>query len=256
MVMAQLHSRRTPTWLVGCTFVSVLFAGFAFIWFMGSAQMTQVPAVGLLAAATTLVVAFACFGQIFVHRIFREQDFVQHNEVGGFIIAVAGMMYAAVLGFLTAVAWQHFADARQLVALEAAAAADTWHMAVGLPRDERSRVRRDVAGYARLMVSSEWPAMRDARFDVRGDTALMDAMNATGSFDPQNGAQFNAQTATMQQLGIMHDVRPCMMFGSGDSRRMRVGSSRSSGSCCSLERCVLWDFAGSLALRTRASTWS
>jgi len=63
-----------------------------------------------------------------------------------------------VLGFLTVVGWQQFADARQSVALESAAAADAWHMAAGLagafvrasipiPQQYRDRTR-GMAGYS------------------------------------------------------------------------------------------------------------
>ena len=35
----------------------------------------------------------------------------------------------------------------------------------------------------------------------------MDAMDAVGGFAPKNLGEANAQSATMQQLGIMHDAR-------------------------------------------------
>ncbi len=57
------------------------------------------PSAILLLVAMAIAVAAAVGGQIYVHRRFSEQDFVQHNEVGGFIIAVVGTLYAVVLGF-------------------------------------------------------------------------------------------------------------------------------------------------------------
>ncbi len=166
-----------------------------------------IPAPLLLIVAVAVGVALACGGQWYVHQRFPEQDFVRHNEVGGFMIAVAGTLYAVVLGFLTVATWQHFAEARELVALESAAAADAWHMAVGLPIGTRTRVRRDLLDYATLMVTREWPLMRKGAFDTRNDVIIMDAISATGTLRPTNMGQSNAQGATLAQLGILHDVR-------------------------------------------------
>lgn len=167
----------------------------------------NVPPVLLLAIALVLAVALAAGGQVYVHRRFRGQDFVQHNEVGGFIIAVVGTLYAVALGFLTVIVWQHFADARDLVALESAAAADSWHVAIGLPLASRSRVRNDILEYAKIMIDREWPEMRQGGFDADADIIVMDAMIATGTITPANFRESNAQSETMHQLTVLHDER-------------------------------------------------
>jgi hypothetical protein len=56
-----------------------------------------IPSALLLLIAIVIAVAAAGAGQIYVHRRFSDQDFVQHNEVGGFIIAVVGTLYAVRL---------------------------------------------------------------------------------------------------------------------------------------------------------------
>jgi len=167
----------------------------------------SIPPVILLVVAIAIALLFACGGQIYVHRRFGGQTFVRHNEVGGFIIAVVGTLYAVVLGFLTVVVWQHFADARDLVAIESAAAGDAWHTAVGLPLAERASVRRDVFDYANLMVNSEWPLMRSGRFEPDADIVVMDAIGTVGSFMPASQGQSTAQLLTMQQLTALHDDR-------------------------------------------------
>jgi hypothetical protein len=170
-------------------------------------MLMQMPAVELLVLAIALGLIFACGGQSLVHRAFNRHDFVQHNEVGGFIIAVAGTLYAVLLGFLTVVAWQHFADARQHVTIEAAAATDSWHAAVGLPAAQRARVRNDLLQYAELMVNREWPELRAGRFEKNGDVIIMDAIGAAGTFNPASAKESNSQTVTLTQLGQLHDAR-------------------------------------------------
>ncbi|HME80940.1 MAG TPA: hypothetical protein VKF82_02575 [Candidatus Eremiobacteraceae bacterium] len=180
----------------------------------------SIPPVILLLVAAAMGLLFACGGQLYVHRHFGGSGFVRHNEVGGFIISVVGTLYAVVLGFLTVVVWQHFADARDLVAVEASAAGDAWHTAVGLPPAERTSVRRDMLDYANLMVNGEWPLMRKGEFEPDGDIILMDAIGAAGSFVPANPRESNAQTLTMQQLAAVHDDR---------SRRLESNTSGVEG---------------------------
>src|SRR6185437_5828828 len=125
----------------------------------------RIPAALLLVAVLAIAVAMAGIGQTYVHRRFRDGDFVGHNEVGGIIIAVSGTIYAVILGFLTVVAWEHFQEARNLVVLESDADIDVWHAAVGLPEAARNRVRTDMKAYAEAMIDREWPAMKEGRFD-------------------------------------------------------------------------------------------
>jgi hypothetical protein len=167
----------------------------------------EVPAVLLLLATLSATLCFACGGQSYLHHRFSRHDFVQHNEVGGIIMGVAGTVFGVVLGFLTVVAWQQFTDARQLVAQETAAATDIWHTAIGLPYANRSRIRDDILRYSQLMVSSEWPQMRHGGIDKQADLLLMDAIAAAGTIKPGDLMQSNSQMGTLQQLNVLHDVR-------------------------------------------------
>jgi hypothetical protein len=194
------------------------------------------PAVGSLAIA----VAITCAGQTYVHRRFSDQDFVQHNEVGGFIIAVVGSLYAVVLGFLTLVVWQHFRAERELVILESAAAADAWHTAVGLPSTLQSRVRRDILNYSNDMIDHDWPAMRRGGFDSYADILVMDAMGAVGEFVPANMRESNAQAATLQQLSVLHDERLQRIAGNGSGVSWFEWLVLSIGAVCVI--CFCWLF--------------
>jgi hypothetical protein len=167
----------------------------------------QVPTLVLLLIALAIALVLACGGQILVHRRFRSADFVQHNEVGGFIIAVVGTLYAVLLGFLTTSVWEHFTEAQQHAASESSAAANAWHTAVGLPYAVRSRIRGKMNSYADIMIADEWPAMRRGGFSTKADLALMDAMSAAGDYVPTNPREANAQLITQEQLSRVHDER-------------------------------------------------
>ena len=165
------------------------------------------PAAVLLVVALLLAGAAAGIGQGLVRRRFGTGVFAAHNEVGGVVFTVAGTLYAVILGFMTVVAWQHFTEAREIVVSEANADIDAWHSAVGLPSAARARVRGDMLAYAKVMIDSEWPRMRRGRFDPAAAFIGMDAIDATGGLTPANSGQANAQSATGEQLRVMHDAR-------------------------------------------------
>ncbi len=71
----------------------------------------------------------------------------------------------------------------------------------------RSRVRADLLAYSQLMVTREWPLMRSGRFDPQGDSLVMDAIGAAGTYKPADMGESNAQSETMTQLGTMYDMR-------------------------------------------------
>lgn len=165
------------------------------------------PAVVLLVLALAIAIVLAGAGQLYVHRRFRRQDFIAHNEVGGIIMAVSGTLYAVVLGFLTVIVWEHYLQARELVVQESDADIDVWHTAVGLAPEIRARVRGDMIRYAHIMTNREWPMMRRGAYDEQAAAIGMDAIDATASFLPANTSQSNAQSLTLQQLTAMHDAR-------------------------------------------------
>jgi len=167
----------------------------------------SIPAGLLLLVMLVLSIVLAAFGQTMVHRHFRSQDFIAHNDVGGIIITVSGALYAVVLGFLTVVVWQHYIDARQLVVQESDADIDAWHSAVGLPAEVRQHVRSDMLKYAQIMVAQEWPLMRRGSFEEQSALITMDAIDTVGSMVPADWRESNAQAATLQLLTTMHDAR-------------------------------------------------
>ena len=55
--------------------------------------------------------------------------------------------------------------------------------------------------------------MRSGGFDKDADVIVMDAIGAAGAFNPRNLKEANAQSATMQQLGALHDYRQRRLSG-------------------------------------------
>jgi hypothetical protein len=173
----------------------------------GMQALYSLPISVVLVVMLVVAVGVACGGQLLLHRANRGDSFVEHNDVAGFIIAVIGMMYAVVLGFITVICWQSFDTTNERVWLEAASVVDAWHDAVGLPPATRTAVRQDMLRYANEEASDEWKRMRTGEFTPVGDELIMHATTAIGTAHITNLSESNAQAATLRLLSDLHDDR-------------------------------------------------
>jgi hypothetical protein len=131
----------------------------------------------LTAVIVGAMVSVAVGLHIVVHRSFPKTDFIVHNEVAGFIVAVVGALYATLLGFLTIVVWQHADDAANRALQEASAARDIWRTAAMLRPPDEHRVRDAVVRYADVNVVHEWPMMARGMSSGQGTDELEEVLD-------------------------------------------------------------------------------
>lgn len=86
----------------------------------------------------------------------------EHNDVVGFIIAVVGVIYAVLLGFVIIVTWENFTSAESIVGQEASTLRSIYRESAALPPEVREEIHGLVRQYAGEVVTEEWPAMADA----------------------------------------------------------------------------------------------
>ncbi|MEA2787491.1 MAG: hypothetical protein QOF71_3595 [Candidatus Eremiobacteraeota bacterium] len=161
----------------------------------------------VLLVAVALAVTLACAGHVAVRRAFPRIDFRLHNDVGGIVLGVVGGLFAVMLAFIVAIVWQEFDAATQRVAVEVGAATDLWHTSRGLPAPLGPSVRTNLIAYATAMVDDEWPAMRTGGRSKRAENVLTRTFEDVAQFRPANAGASNAQAASLQYLGALHDAR-------------------------------------------------
>jgi hypothetical protein len=170
-------------------------------------RLYAIPSWLLLVATCVVGVSLAVGGQIWVHRKFRRLDFLQHNEVGGYIVTVVGTLYAVTLAFVVSIVWQEYDGSAARSAIEAADGATAWHIAVGLPGPVASRTRAALVNYARLMIVDEWPAMLNGGASGRGEIIITGLLHDLAGFRPANAGESNVHLQLLQRVEQMHDAR-------------------------------------------------
>ena len=139
-----------------------------------------------------LFAAMPAFVAIVVHAWFRTKvtpdKLLPHHDVAGFLVAVVGVLYAVVLGFLVISVWAGFDVAQRNADAETNDIADVLHLALALPDPTRSRVRGLLARYAVEVRDREWRMLARGDEDYKARSLMYSAFTAMATMRP-SGAE-------------------------------------------------------------------
>ncbi|MBV8491452.1 MAG: DUF4239 domain-containing protein [Candidatus Eremiobacteraeota bacterium] len=116
-----------------------------------------------------------------VRRLVPPDKLIPHHDVAGFLVAIVGVLYAVVLGFLVVTVWSTFNDVQNDADAEAFAVADAYGMAGALPEPQRTHVRGALAAYAVEVQTVEWPTLASKGPDQRARALILQALRELGA---------------------------------------------------------------------------
>ncbi len=171
----------------------------------------EVPSWLTVCLAMTVAVGFAVTLQGLAKRIVPRLSTGEHNEVAGYLIAVVGVLYAVIAGFVLIGLWEDFEEARRGVETEAAAVADLVDDSLVFGPVGHEQVRVAALAYAEELVEVEWPAMETGDHSDRADDLFEELRSLVVSTEPIGSVQ---ELVFAQQLDDLEDA--------GDLRRSRL----------------------------------
>ena len=154
-----------------------------------------------------LTVALFCGGHILVRRTFAKTQFIEHNEVAGFIVAVVGVLYAVLLAFVTVVVWEHYDQSQDRARSEVDAATDIWRLARHLPSPNSQRIRADVKRFAASVLSDEWPKMRAGAYSPITQREMVTLTDDIAAYEALSKQQGNLQNRLLDRVQVVSDFR-------------------------------------------------
>ena len=176
-------------------------------------RLIGLPVLLVLIVAAAVTIGLTYLAHRLVLRRFDTVQFSRHNDVAGFMITVAGTLYAVMLGFVTVAVWQQYDATRERASVETSAVANIWHAAAAFPPPVRDAVQADMRTYTELMIRDEYPLMQTGRLSegaMRGraiDVAFMHAMRRVTALQPAAPNAINAQRVSLDLLNALHDAR-------------------------------------------------
>lgn len=179
---------------------------------------TYGPALLALVAFVVIPAVVAVATQMLFRRAVANERLIPHHDVAGFLVAVVGVLYAVVLGFVVVTSWTGYDQAQQNADVEAGHVGDALGFAIMLPEPRRTDMRHWLAKYAVEVRDREWTTLQSGLQDPLARAYLVRAIqtlaepyhNPSASLDEA----LNRQTTRQVVAANLRDI--------ADSRRLRI----------------------------------
>jgi hypothetical protein len=131
----------------------------------------------------------------------------RHNDVAAAIFSIIGVTYAVLLAFVAMLAWEGFNRAKAASYSEAALIGDVYNLSAGFADPQKSSIRNEIRGYARHVVTVEWPAQAEGRM-VDEDSIHLNALNKMALVLQRSGqAEGDLHLVLLQATERLWDAR-------------------------------------------------
>lgn len=137
--------------------------------------LENVPTVWLGIGLVLCTVALAVLGLALVRRRVKLSRIQANHDVAGFLIAIVGVIYAVLLGFVVVIVWEQFGTTETVVGGEAAAVGNLYRDAVALGHPGGA-LRAAVRRYADDVVNVEWVVMAEHQRESPTTDSRLDAI--------------------------------------------------------------------------------
>lgn len=165
--------------------------------------IVSIPAVGLAAGFVVVSVGLGLLGLFVVRRNVALATLERHNDVAGFIIAVVGVLYAVILGFVVVIVWEQYDHAQSNAHSESVTIENLYNDASAFGAKAQP-IHRDLLAYGDSVIHQEFPAMRDHQTGYQPTDALLDRvwndlqeLHTTG---PDESSFYSASITALNQL--------------------------------------------------------
>jgi hypothetical protein len=169
--------------------------------------LVRIPTWVLGVVIAGVVVGLSVAGLVMVRRNVALQTLESHNAVAGFIIAVVGVVYAVLLGFVVVVVWQQFISAQAAADQEAADVASLFECANAFAEPQRSALDGRLRSYAASVVNHEWPAMARGAESVRTEHAFHGLWSEWRAVKPGSKIENRFYIEAVQVMGQLTQAR-------------------------------------------------
>jgi hypothetical protein len=118
--------------------------------------INHVPGTWLCIGIVVITVGLSLLGLVLVRRSVELRQLRSLHDVAGFILAVVGVLYAVLLGFMVVVQWEQYSSALSDASDEAGAVLDLYRDAVALGPAGRP-LATSVRSYTEQLINVDYP---------------------------------------------------------------------------------------------------
>lgn len=173
-----------------------------------------------IVGASTVV---SLLGLFLVRRKISRDALLACHEVGGYLLAVVGTLYAILLGLVVVDSQNKLDQAKQMSIVEANMLSNIYHLSRSFKQPTKQEIRDSLYDYALAVKSQDWEHVEDGEEREATIASYRRLWRSVTSYEPVSN---NEQQCFSTILGNLEQL--------SDARRFRMVSSR-----CGLSP-VLW----------------
>lgn len=162
-------------------------------------------AVGLLLVGAAVLGAISL--ELCARRLLPTGLRQRHNDVAAAIFSIIGVTYAVLLAFVAMLAWEGFNRAKAASYAEAALIGDVYNLSAGFADPEKASIQNVVLGYARRVVTVEWPEQAEGHIVDQDSVYFNELNNMVLGFHPSDQADRDFHSVLLQTIERLWDAR-------------------------------------------------
>lgn len=170
---------------------------------------------GILIVGLSTMVAIGC--QILIHYRIPWHIRQKHNDVAGFIYAVLGVVYGALLAFVVVLVWEQFTEAKFNANREANHLAIVYQVSSQFPEAQRQPIQDLIRSYMQVVVDEEWQLMASGQASPHAWQLFDDLSQAILHTEPTTDREQSVYELALNQITDVGERRRDRLLASRDA---------------------------------------
>jgi hypothetical protein len=166
-----------------------------------------VPTWLLCSLMVALYVVASVAGLLIARKIYPHHRCKQHNDIGGFIFATLGVIYAVLLAFTVVITWQGYDKAQDMTANEASSIGSLYRYAESFPTGFQSKLKNELVLYVKAIVGEEWPMMAKGHGSENVQRMNKNLWKRYHGFQPKNETEKIFLSASVHHMARVSELR-------------------------------------------------
>ena len=165
------------------------------------------PLLGLLILS---IFIFGSLGGLLITRPLIKRHFVRrghHNEITSYYFSAISLLYALILGQVTAITYQNFEGAKRAVSQESSAIISLFNELDSYPHPLKENVEDALVGYVKDIISKEWYEHREGIFSLVSSIKLEEMEDSILNYEPETENQKILHTQVIETLNEVIETR-------------------------------------------------
>ncbi|MBK9145090.1 MAG: DUF4239 domain-containing protein [Candidatus Melainabacteria bacterium] len=155
----------------------------------------------------TVLVILAVIGQVFTHRMVKDDKLELSQGMIEAMLGVVGTLFSLLLGLLVANAIESYHEINIQVSAEANSLANIYRLCEGLNQEDRLKIRSLCAQYNHCVIHTEWPEMNRMEMAPHCWTLYSGIWSACVNVKPQSEQESNLQASMLDSAKILGETR-------------------------------------------------